>query len=201
MAEEAVQVPEGIVPLFFTAASQELFKCRSAQNEVTAEQPHVLIPKAQIVEDFKNRAAVSDFHPVKDTVLNYPGEELLLVYDDEYKYGQNFYLCVTEEAKDRLLHPEKYEEHTPGEEGFQFEEVAEKKERVRGWTHLGSDAEIVDERFAPNRPLLNLIICRARRHFGGAFAFSDRDAKQSVVELKSYQDSSFQLQKLEHDIG
>lgn len=34
----------------------------------------------------------------------YPGEELLLVYDYEFKYGQNFYLCLTEEAKERILH-------------------------------------------------------------------------------------------------
>lgn len=35
---------------------------------------------------------------------NYPGKELLLVYDYEFKYGQNFYLCLTEEAKERILH-------------------------------------------------------------------------------------------------
>ena len=38
---------------------------------------------------------------------NYPGEELLLVYDYEFKYGQNFYLCLTEEAKERILHVRK----------------------------------------------------------------------------------------------
>ena len=35
---------------------------------------------------------------------SYPGEELLLVYDYEFKYGQNFYLCLTEEAKEQILH-------------------------------------------------------------------------------------------------
>lgn len=33
----------------------------------------------------------------------YPGEELLLVYDHEYKYGENFYICLTEEAKELVL--------------------------------------------------------------------------------------------------
>lgn len=25
------------------------------------------------------------------------------MYDDAYKYGQNFYLCLTEEAKERVM--------------------------------------------------------------------------------------------------
>lgn len=33
----------------------------------------------------------------------YPGDELLLVYDHEYKYGENFYICLTEEAKELVL--------------------------------------------------------------------------------------------------
>lgn len=33
----------------------------------------------------------------------YPGDELLLVYDPDYKYGENFYICLTEEAKELIL--------------------------------------------------------------------------------------------------
>lgn len=34
---------------------------------------------------------------------DYPGEEILLVYDYDFKYGENFYVCVTEEAKELVL--------------------------------------------------------------------------------------------------
>ena len=34
---------------------------------------------------------------------DYPGDELLVVYDPVFKYGQNFYLVLTEEAKERIL--------------------------------------------------------------------------------------------------
>ena len=34
---------------------------------------------------------------------DYPAEELLVVYDPAFKYGQNFYLVLTEEAKERIL--------------------------------------------------------------------------------------------------
>ena len=32
-----------------------------------------------------------------------PDEEIAVVYDPAFKYGQNFYLCVTEEAKKRAI--------------------------------------------------------------------------------------------------
>ena len=34
---------------------------------------------------------------------NYPGEEILVVYDYDFRYGENFYVCVTEEAKELVL--------------------------------------------------------------------------------------------------
>ena len=33
----------------------------------------------------------------------YPGDELLLVYDYDFKYGENFYIAMTEEAKDKIM--------------------------------------------------------------------------------------------------
>ena len=34
---------------------------------------------------------------------NYPTDEILVVYDSEFKYGQNFYVALTEEAKEKIL--------------------------------------------------------------------------------------------------
>ena len=60
--------PDGIVPLFFSGPGQQIFGC-VADSDVTVESPHKLIAKEMILEDFKNRAAVSDFHPVKKAVM------------------------------------------------------------------------------------------------------------------------------------
>lgn len=35
---------------------------------------------------------------------NYPGEELLLIYDYEFKLGQNFVIATNEECKELILH-------------------------------------------------------------------------------------------------
>ena len=64
---EQSAVPEGVVPLFFTGAGQKIFEC-VVDQDVTAEEPKKLIPKEKVLEDFRNRAAVSDFHPVKKKV-------------------------------------------------------------------------------------------------------------------------------------
>ena len=61
-------IPAGIVPLFFSGKSQEIFGC-VADADLTPENPHKLIAKEKIAEDFKNRAAVCDFFPVKQKVL------------------------------------------------------------------------------------------------------------------------------------
>ena len=35
---------------------------------------------------------------------DYPDDEILLVFDREFTYGQSFYLALTPEAKERILH-------------------------------------------------------------------------------------------------
>lgn len=60
--------PQDILPLFFTSKTQQIFGC-IADEDVKAENPYKLIQKETILQDFKDRAAVSDFHPAKKIVL------------------------------------------------------------------------------------------------------------------------------------
>lgn len=64
---EKVAIPDGIVALFFSTSSQQIFECVVDVN-LTKENRHKLIPKAKILDDIKNRAAVSDFSPVKQKI-------------------------------------------------------------------------------------------------------------------------------------
>uniref|UniRef100_A0A3Q2NPG9 Dynein axonemal intermediate chain 3 n=1 Tax=Fundulus heteroclitus TaxID=8078 RepID=A0A3Q2NPG9_FUNHE len=94
--------PDDIFPLVLTSATQELFGCR-ADEDVTEKSPYKLLQKDDIVLDMRTRAAVSDFSPVKQIVLDYPEEEMLLVFDADFTHGQSFYLVLTPEAKNRIL--------------------------------------------------------------------------------------------------
>ena len=62
------ETPDDIMPLFFTGKTQEIFGCKG-DEDVTEENPFKLILKEVILQDFKDRAAVSDFHPAKKIVL------------------------------------------------------------------------------------------------------------------------------------
>ena len=42
---------------------------------------------------------MSDFHPCKAELLAYPGTEVLVIYDPDFDYGENFCVCLTEDAK------------------------------------------------------------------------------------------------------
>lgn len=95
-----VPVPEGAYPLFLTATTQTNFKCRE-REECTSERPYVFVSKKFFLDDIQFRGVISDFHPTKKLIEKYPDETdvqedgtsgLLIVWDEEEDYGQNFYL-------------------------------------------------------------------------------------------------------------
>lgn len=57
-----------MVPLFLSSKSQEIFQC-VADEHVTVDNPNKLVSKEAIIQDMKERAAISDFHPIKQLIL------------------------------------------------------------------------------------------------------------------------------------
>ncbi|KAJ3599275.1 hypothetical protein NHX12_033238, partial [Muraenolepis orangiensis] len=168
--------PDGIVPLVLTSATQELFGCR-ADEDLTEDRPHKLLSREEVVRDMKTRAAVSDFSPVKQQVLDYPEDEILLVFDREFTYGQSFYLVLTPDAKQRILHsPE-----------------------PQAWIPLGSEVEIEEASSKLSGDKLRYRFSRRRRELGAAVRFSD-----SVVDVHkyvSYEEEKMSLQRTERSWG
>ncbi|XP_016418017.1 WD repeat-containing protein 63-like [Sinocyclocheilus rhinocerous] len=111
--------PDYIFPLVLTSATQELFGCRE-DEDVTGKKPYKLLKKEDIVQDMKTRASVSDFSPIKQLVLDYPEDELLLVFDRDFTYGQSFYLVLTVEAKENIL---KTDRQTDRDKSFSIREI------------------------------------------------------------------------------
>ncbi|XP_042318126.1 dynein axonemal intermediate chain 3 isoform X2 [Sceloporus undulatus] len=188
-----------IFPLVLTEKTQEIFNCR-ADVDVTAENPHKLVKKEDIINDMKTRAAISDFHPIKKIILDYPGEELLVVFDRELKYGQIFYLIATEEAKESILNPpEEEEEEGEIKEGIQEEYIYKPPVR-KPWVSLGSEKEIEEESVKESRSRIKFMISRPHKEFGVRIKFHKRNAstdKQGYVDCTSYQDKNFTIRQLE----
>ncbi|XP_059384539.1 dynein axonemal intermediate chain 3 isoform X1 [Carassius carassius] len=196
--------PDYIFPLVLTSATQELFGCR-ADEDLTGENPYKLLKKEDIVQDMKTRASVSDFSPVKQLVLDYPEDELLLVFDRDFTYGQSFYLVLTVEAKDNILKPSVQgddEEPITHEEEVEEEEdmIIPKTPESHPWMSLGSEQEIEEESVTESRPRLRYKISPLLRRCGAPVFFSDRgalDRKEGFVECPSYQDKSFSIRAME----
>uniref|UniRef100_A0A8C7FYT7 Dynein axonemal intermediate chain 3 n=1 Tax=Oncorhynchus kisutch TaxID=8019 RepID=A0A8C7FYT7_ONCKI len=199
---QATGHPNDILPLTLTSATQELFGCR-CDEDVTGDNPYKILRKEDIVQDMRMRAAVSDFSPMKQLVLDYPEDELLLVYDRDFIYGSSFYLVLTADAKERHLKPvvalgvEVALEREPSEVF-----AAQKTSEPQPWISLGSEQEIEEESVTDSRPRYR--ISRVRREFGSPIFFSDRNAmetKDGFIECTPYQDKNFSLKQMERHTG
>uniref|UniRef100_A0A8C3YKZ2 Dynein axonemal intermediate chain 3 n=1 Tax=Catagonus wagneri TaxID=51154 RepID=A0A8C3YKZ2_9CETA len=200
---ESVGHPE-IYPLVLTTMTQEIFNCR-IDEDVTDEQPYKLIKKEDIFADFESRAAVSDFYPVKKLVQEYPGEELLLIYDKDFKYGLNFYLIGTEEGKENYLNPPEVPEEQEDYKEYISEDIYIYKPPVsKPWVSLGSEKEIEEESVKESTKQITHVISRKRSGFGAPVKFSDRKApsvRDAHIECTAYPDKNFTLKQLERDVG
>ena len=65
--EDKPTIPEGIIPVFLSTATQQIFNV-IADSDVTDENPYKFLKKDQLLEDIQTRAAVSDFQPLKQTI-------------------------------------------------------------------------------------------------------------------------------------
>ncbi|NXK14203.1 WDR63 protein, partial [Herpetotheres cachinnans] len=197
-----------IFPLFLTTKTQEIFNCR-VDEDVTEENYFKFIKKEDIIQDLKTRATISDFYPVKKVVLEYPGEELLVVFDAKFQYGQNFYFVASEEAKENFLKPpetaEEKEEEGKEENREETLEVHPYKPPVhKPWVSLGSEKEVEEESVKDSVKKIKYMISRVRRKFGAPITFTDKNAshvKDSYIECMSYQDKTFSIKMLEKDVG
>ncbi|KAJ3138701.1 WD repeat-containing protein 63 [Geranomyces variabilis] len=193
IADEPVAPLEGTMPLFLTSATQDLFKVKGGED-VTSEKPFKLIPKADLLSDLQARAAIGDFYPAKQAILDFPGEELLIHWDAEYKYGQNFFLCVTTAAMDLILHPPEAELAADADS---LTDATKKKVVSKPWESYGSEREIEADWVVNSRELLNIQVSRRRRHFGAACKFGDRDAHDGYSECKPYKDPTYEISRME----
>ncbi|KAI8810116.1 WD40-repeat-containing domain protein [Cladochytrium replicatum] len=181
--------PDSIMPLYLTTQTTELFRIRPGED-VNALKPFRMIPKSDFLADLHARAAISDFHPAKQAIIDYPGEELLVHWDCEFKYGQNFFLCIKPEAVDSILKP-LVEEITP------TDQPTVKTPQQRHWKSLGSDREMEAEAVIYNRDLTHVKMTRKRKAFGAPLKLSDRDSSHQYLECKPVKDPTYEVSRME----
>jgi hypothetical protein len=58
-----------------------------------------MVSKQAILDDMAAKLAISDFSPLKKLIEEYPEDEILFLYDYDFNYDKNFYLCLSIETK------------------------------------------------------------------------------------------------------
>ncbi|ORY28245.1 WD40 repeat-like protein [Rhizoclosmatium globosum] len=183
---------EGILPLFLAGMTQDIFKIKG-NEDVTREKPIKIIPKADLIADVMARRAVSDFQPYLDLIKNYPDDELLLYFDADFIYGQNFVLATTPAAVDAILRPPVIDAAVAEEQAMAALGI-KKKPVSKPWECLGSDKDMSWSKcFREN--------IAAKAEFGKDCNFSDKETlNDPVMECKSFKDPAMNTTNLEQCI-
>ena len=184
-----------IFPLFLTSQTQKIFKCVIDQHVTEADTLKV-IKKTDIINDLKNRAAISDFHPVKNIINKWTDDHLLLVYDHNFKHGQNFYL-VTDKVMMNIMMNKSDDDDTkhPNEDHGQNQCQYTTERKKTEWKNYGSDREI-KEGIVKERSKICVHLTRKRNEFGAPVEFTDGpDDTNNTICCKGYEDSTFILER------
>ncbi|KAI9189737.1 hypothetical protein H9P43_001170 [Blastocladiella emersonii ATCC 22665] len=191
-------LPEGSLALFLSTATVDLFQLKEMCTEA---KPYTFLKRADLLSDLFNRAAVSDFSPLKAQLnQELPFEEILLIQDLEWKYGQNYIICLTEAAKDVFLQlPKKPETADVVDPEAAAAQV--KSQRPPTWVCLGSDREIDEERVLPSRDPIFYKMSRKRRKFGLETRFQDYDCTTGWFDLRPNPAIAHTLHRMQMSAG
>jgi len=211
-----VDVPLGVYPLFLTGASAAEF----GLDVCTVTDPYRMINRESLLKSIQFKGKISDFYVVQKEIDKYKGgDDIMICLDDDEIYGQNFFMCITEEECQRVVaeeeakaatRPKEKKEKAPGEsddddDDDDFEEVPYEPPVSKPWVSLGSEAEIEEEAIIPTRERFVVQFQRKRREFGAVYRFSDRDSQDdpnvAQNDCRQYKDPNFELRKKEHDIA
>jgi WD40 repeat protein len=143
----------GVRKLVLEEFTQNSIGC-VAGDTVTAERPWTNIEKEVIVDHLDLHADSSEFLPIKNEVMEYPGNEFLIGYiPDESRDFDEFYICLTEEATE-----------TVNEIIDKLKRIQEERlknaihRKIKRWKPLGSDKEVEEGIVKDHRSLIEVEI-------------------------------------------
>eukprot|EP00947_MAST-08B_sp_MAST-8B-sp1_P003960 g3960.t1 len=189
--------------------------------------PFKLFNKEEVMEEILKLGFYSDFNDFRKDIEKYPADELLIVNDKEEKYGQNWIICLTVEAKDKFLDQVKAAEAAKqAAEEAERKRVEEEEARIKAEQDAINNAVYQDKPFIARpyasdtihdtvgevdglnvhntRDLITIHIMRRRRDFGRDkhSKFNDRWAEDVGGEdFRQHKDPHFELQRKQLDIG
>ncbi|KAJ1508418.1 WD repeat-containing protein 63, partial [Coelomomyces lativittatus] len=125
-------------------------------------------------------------------------EKCLLVQDIDWKFGQNYVMCLSEAAIQLFLTPI---ETALNIETIQSEPPKEEKKKSAGWVSLGTDIEMEEEKIVESREKILYIFSRKRRKLAQHTNFQDFDCDKNTIDLKPTPPCPGTLMRMQLNIG
>lgn len=199
--------PPGVVVMeFFSAKSQQNYNAVAGEDLTTEPwNPSKYIPKADILQECQKAGAISDWFPFQKIVAKFAGDEILLVWDEEFDFGEEFYFCSTKasEAVVIAMLAEKAPVvvaavAAPGEavigddgevveeddEEYEIPEVREGPILARPWEDQGSAEEMSGVVVHASRAPTVIQFFRRRKDYGASCRFNEHGADIDDMHLE-----------------
>ena len=219
MAEEEEQQtlppPEGCKAMMIGMKNMEeryFLKTGPGMRDVV---PFKLFNKEEVLDEIKKLGFYSDFNDFKKDIQTYKGEELLIVADLDELYGQNWYICLTEAAKETVFAEVNAKvEAEKAAEAARLKAIADaeaaklaEEERIKNAVYedkpflsktyqsntlISTRREIFQEQVNVSRPLIKISIKRKRREFNApSNKFGELGPQGAPMEFNKHKDPNF----------
>lgn len=97
------ECPPGVKPLQINNKQMETYALKTGPGRKDT-LVYKLFPKQEMLDEAKALGFYSAWNDVKKDIDAYPGTEVLVVADVEEVYGENWWIALTEEAKDKYFY-------------------------------------------------------------------------------------------------
>ncbi|CAH2267077.1 jg8341 [Pararge aegeria aegeria] len=154
-------------------------------THIIAQNPWKLVEKEKIMECIELGNEESEFFPLREHLQNYADDLVLMGYIvDESKDDDEFYVCLTPEARD---HCKQQSDKFIKRQQKKLEKAVNKKPRP--WKSLGSEVELTELRPINTRPLLEIEVKAKFPKVYEPKKFNIRDTnsvRDGLIELTPY---------------
>ena len=210
--------PEGTQPMMISGKNMDKYELKTGGG-LRDVLPFKLFKKEWVKAEIQELGFYSDFFNFREHINMYPEDDILIISDVDEKYGENWLICLTAQAKNKCLKEaqDKADAIAAAQKAIEDEEAAKKAAEeaalnavyedkpivARPWTtdhQEHTNQQVMQLTVRPPRAPLSLSMTRKRREFGDTVKFSDR-ADSGLAECRQHKDPNYELKRRELDVA
>ncbi|KAI3382454.1 hypothetical protein SNEBB_006694 [Seison nebaliae] len=193
--DEPSALPSSLVPVELSAETLRIFDIRIDDN-VTAEDNIIKLPKDLVNEDIFNRGATNELFDHKPLIDKLFLPYMIMIFDADKDSGSQFIVCLSNQIAAMINDPPLV---APFDESKKIEY---KPPEQKPWVSYGSEKEIGLHEVKEHRDLIEYDIQMTKTLANRECNFTlvpPKNIKNGLIDVGDYEDDSFDLTPLEMD--